>query len=71
MLDRASYTSPPQPNKSCPVTVGDAAEAWRGWSPQQRAAFGQLVGIAELWDFAISPLVTNPKVITLVPEAMS
>jgi hypothetical protein len=71
MLDHATYTPPPQPNKSCPVTVETAVAAWRAWSPQQRADFGQLVGVAEVWDFAICPAVINPTVITLVPEVVS
>lgn len=73
MLDSlsATYTPSNQPGKSCPVSVGDAAMAWRGWTLQQRADFGRLVGIAQIWDDAICPSVCNPTVITLVPEVIS
>ena len=53
------------------ITVDDAVAAWRTWTPEQRADFGQGVGVAEVWDGAISPAVTNPSVISLVPEVVS
>jgi hypothetical protein len=72
MLDSSNpYTSSNEVGKSCLVTVPEAAEAWRAWSPQQRANFGQLVGIAQIWDDAICPAVINPQVISLVPEVVS
>jgi hypothetical protein len=72
MLDSSNaYTSLKQPSKSCPVTVEMAATAWGAWTPQQRADFGQLVGIGALWDGAICPAVSNPQVVSLIPEKVS
>ena len=47
-------------NGKC-VTVEQAVAAWRSWTPQQRAAFGRLAGIAELWDHAIIPVMAEER----------
>jgi hypothetical protein len=43
------------------VTVDEAVASWRRWSPKQRASFGRGAGIAELWDDAISPVVSEQR----------
>jgi hypothetical protein len=43
------------------VTVDEAVVAWRSWTPQQRAEFGRGAGIAELWDNAIIPVMTEER----------
>jgi hypothetical protein len=43
------------------IPVDEAVLAWRSWSPEQRAAFGRHAGISEIWDFAISPVITEQR----------
>jgi hypothetical protein len=43
------------------IPVDEAVLAWRSWSPEQRAAFGRHAGISELWDCAISPVITEQR----------
>lgn len=67
MLD-TGYVSPTLPeNQPRRITVEAAIVAWRSWTSEQRIDFGQGVGVAELWDGAIVPAVTNPTAISLVP----
>jgi len=40
------------------VTVEEAVASWRSWTPEQRVAFGRGAGISEIWDCAISPVIT-------------
>src|SRR5262249_52786540 len=40
------------------VTVEEAVASWRSWTPEQRLAFGRCAGISEIWDWAISPVIT-------------
>jgi hypothetical protein len=39
------------------VTVEEMVASWRYWTPRQRANFGRAVGVAEIWDDAIAPVV--------------
>jgi hypothetical protein len=43
------------------VTVEEAVMSWRKWSPAQRVAFGRGAGIADLWDHAISPAISEER----------
>ena len=43
------------------VTVDEAVLAWRSWTPEQRSAFGKGVGISEIWDHAIAPVVNEER----------
>jgi hypothetical protein len=43
------------------VTVDEVVQTWRVWTPEQRAEFGRGAGIAELWDDAISPVVSEQR----------
>jgi hypothetical protein len=43
------------------IPVDEAVLAWRSWTPEQRSAFGRDVGIAELWDNAIIPVMTEER----------
>ena len=43
------------------VTVDEAVLAWRAWSREQRAAFGRGAGVAEVWDDAIAPVVSEER----------
>jgi hypothetical protein len=44
------------------VSVDEAVLAWRRWTPEQRADFGRGAGVAEVWDFAIAPVVSEERV---------
>jgi hypothetical protein len=44
--------------KAARITVEEMATAWRRWPPSMRAAFGQSVGAAELWDHSIVPTIS-------------
>jgi hypothetical protein len=44
------------------VSVDQAVAAWRSWSPGQRAEFGRGAGISEIWDCAISPVISEERV---------
>jgi hypothetical protein len=43
------------------VTVDEAVTAWRSWTPEQRSAFGRNVGVAEVWDHAIVPTISQER----------
>jgi hypothetical protein len=43
------------------IPVDDAVLAWRSWSPEQRIQFGRGAGISEIWDCAISPIITEQR----------
>jgi uncharacterized membrane protein YecN with MAPEG domain len=43
------------------ITVNEAVTSWRVWTPEQRAEFGRSAGVAEVWDFAISPVITEDR----------
>lgn len=43
------------------ITVDEAVLAWRAWTPAQRAAFGRGVGVAEVWDHAIVPTISQER----------
>ena len=43
------------------VTVDEAVLAWRSWTPEQRAEFGRGAGISEIWDCAISPVISEER----------
>jgi len=47
--------------KATRVTVDEVVQTWRVWTPEQRAEFGRDVGIAELWDNAIIPVMTEER----------
>jgi hypothetical protein len=47
------------------VTVDEAVASWRSWTPEQRAAFGRGAGISEIWDCAISPVITEEREVVL------
>jgi hypothetical protein len=44
------------------VTVDEAVASWRKWSREQRAEFGRGAGISEIWDCAISPVISEERV---------
>jgi hypothetical protein len=43
------------------VTVDAAVASWRSWTPEQRAQFGRDAGISEIWDCAISPVISEER----------
>src|SRR5262245_53161376 len=43
------------------IAVEKMAATWRGWTPAQRANFGRAVGVAEIWDDAIVPVVGEER----------
>jgi hypothetical protein len=42
-------------------TVEELAASWRRWSPGERATFGRSVGVAEIWDDAIEPVISQER----------
>jgi len=44
------------------LSVDAAVSAWRSWTPEQRAEFGRGAGVAEVWDDAISPVISEERV---------
>ena len=42
-------------------TVEEMVASWRCWTPGQRANFGRAVGVAEIWDDAIAPVVGEER----------
>jgi hypothetical protein len=42
-------------------TVEELAASWRRWSPVERATFGRSVGVAEIWDHAIEPVISQER----------
>src|SRR5262249_44040582 len=46
-----------QRQEAARVTVEKMAATWRRWTPAQRANFGRAVGVAEIWDDAIAPVI--------------
>jgi len=47
--------------KAARATVEEMAASWRCWTPGQRANFGRAVGVAEIWDDAIAPVVGEER----------
>ena len=47
--------------KATRVTVDEVVQTWRVWTPQQRAAFGRAAGVADVWDYAIAPVVNEER----------
>jgi hypothetical protein len=43
------------------VTVEEMVASWRCWTPGQRANFGRAVGVAEIWDDAIEPVISEER----------
>jgi hypothetical protein len=43
------------------VTVDEAVASWRSWTPAQRADFGRGAGVANIWDDAIAPVITEER----------
>jgi hypothetical protein len=43
------------------ITVTEAVASWRVWTPEQRAEFGRGAGVADIWDHAISPVITDER----------
>jgi hypothetical protein len=43
------------------VTVEEMTATWRAWPPALRATFGREVGISEIWDFAIAPVISEGR----------
>jgi hypothetical protein len=43
------------------ITVDEAVQSWRVWTPAQRAEFGRGAGVADIWDHAISPVITEDR----------
>ena len=37
----------------------EAVMGWKRWSPEQRAEFGRGAAVAEVWDYAIAPVITE------------
>jgi hypothetical protein len=46
-------------HKTARMTVDEVVETWRAWTPEQRAEFGRGAGVAEVWDHAIAPVITE------------
>jgi hypothetical protein len=44
------------------ITVDEAVAGWRTWTSEQRAEFGRGAGISEIWDCAISPVISEERV---------
>jgi hypothetical protein len=44
------------------ASVAEAVMSWRRWTPEQRAEFGRGAGISEIWDCAISPVISEERV---------
>jgi hypothetical protein len=57
-----------QRRKAGHIPVDEAVLAWRKWTPEQRAEFGRGAGISEIWDFAISPVVSEERVVVQAAE---
>jgi hypothetical protein len=43
------------------LTVEQVVTSWKRWSPEQRAEFGRGAGVAEVWDHAIAPVITEER----------
>jgi hypothetical protein len=43
------------------VTVSQAVASWRTWTREQRAEFGRGAGVADVWDYAISPVISENR----------
>ena len=43
------------------ITVEEVVMSWRSWTPAQRAAFGKGAGVAEVWDHAIVPTISQER----------
>ena len=43
------------------LSVDEVVVAWRSWSPEQRAQFGRGAGVAEVWDHAIVPTISQER----------
>jgi hypothetical protein len=43
------------------ITVDEVVMSWRRWTPEQRAEFGRGAGIAEVWDHAIVPAISEER----------
>ena len=43
------------------VTVDQAVESWRSWTPAQRAQFGRDAGVSDIWDDAIIPTIAEER----------
>jgi hypothetical protein len=43
------------------ITPAEAVMGWKRWSPEQRAEFGRGAGVAEVWDHAIAPVITEER----------
>jgi hypothetical protein len=52
------------------VTVERMAAAYRCWTPAQRAAFGRVVGVSELWESAIMPAIGKEPGVRAAAAAM-
>jgi hypothetical protein len=57
LLEAAHETR--QRQEAARVTVEKMAATWRCWTPAQRANFGRIVGVAEIWDDAIEPVISE------------
>jgi hypothetical protein len=44
------------------ITPAEAVMGWKRWTPEQRAEFGRVAGVAEIWDCAISPVINEERV---------
>jgi hypothetical protein len=47
------------------ITVDEAVTSWRKWTPEQRVAFGRGAGVSEIWDCAISPVISEDRAATM------
>jgi hypothetical protein len=43
------------------ITPAEAVMGWKRWTPEQRAEFGRVVGVAEVWDHAIVPTISQER----------
>jgi len=47
--------------KAARITPDEAVASWRTWTPAQRAEFGRGAGVADVWDHAISPVLSEER----------
>jgi hypothetical protein len=58
---RVSVTSVQRRLNGKHVTVAEAVASWRSWTAEQRVQFGRGAGISEIWDCAISPVISEER----------
>jgi hypothetical protein len=50
------------------ISVDAAVASWAAWTPSQRREFGRGAGVADVWDYAISPVLAEDQPIQQAAE---